>query len=268
MYFSKKYIIFLSLYFGFTLCFHNNIQTNYKFLQNPFSKLPSDCTPGFFRNLYESILPDISQGDPFSDITLPNSDGFACGVSSYSCDLHNDTNNVPLNLPILNDKDKMTLAAGGMIQKQHRDGYRGSGLVVVDIKSSPDGVFDTLTQFAAYQDMIPIVKSSKIVSSDGINTIAEFTLSKFLLRANIKHSVSKDHRIIKFILDPDRVNMVFTEAEGYWHVEVPLDRPEGYCRVYLSAQVVADKMVPSLILDYAVSRALSRATQWLKPFFL
>lgn len=62
--------------------------------------------------------------------------------------------------------------------------------------------------------------------------------------------------------------MVFTEAEGYWHVEVPLDRPDGYCRVYLSAQVVADKMVAPLILDYAVSRALSKATQWLKPFFL
>jgi ribosome-associated toxin RatA of RatAB toxin-antitoxin module len=171
------------------------------------------------------------------------------------------------NLPYLNVQDKMILAAGGMIQKQYRDGYRGSGYVVVDIKCSPNVVFDTLTQIAMYENMIPIVKSSKIISSDGISTVAEFALSKFLLRANVKHSVLPDQRLLKFSLDENQINLVVKEADGFWHVQVPTDRPAGYCRVYLSAQVLTDTMVPPLILDYAVSRALSRATKWLKPFF-
>jgi ribosome-associated toxin RatA of RatAB toxin-antitoxin module len=172
------------------------------------------------------------------------------------------------NLPDLNAQDKMILAAGGMIQKQYRDGYRGSGYVVVDIKCSPNVVFDTLTQIAMYENMIPIVKSSKIISSDGISTVAEFALSKFLLRANVKHTVLLDQRLLNFSLDENQINLVVKEAEGFWHVQVPTDRPAGYCRVYLSAQVLTDTMVPPLILDYAVSRALSRATKWLKPFFV
>ena len=61
---------------------------------------------------------------------------------------------------------------------------------------------------------------------------------------------------------------MFEEAEGFWHVQVPTDRPQGYCRVYLMANVVATAMMPSLILDYAASRALPRATKWLQPYFL
>ena len=118
-----------------------------------------------------------------------------------------------------------------------------------------------------YENMIPIVKSSKIISSDGVSTVAEFALSKFLLRANVKHTVLLDQRLLKFSLDETQINLMVKEAQGFWHVQVPADRPAGYCRVYLSAQVLTDTMVPPLIWDYAVSRALSRATKWLRPFF-
>ena len=259
------------LYFGFILCFHKNIQSKCNFFRDSFPGFSSESfhyTSELLRNLGETILPDISQGEPFSDITVSPMNLTSPAIITHSTDMpSSQENDFRPNLPYLTDKDKMILAAGGMIQKQHRDGYRGSGLVVVDILSSPDGVFDTLMQFAAYQDMIPIVKSSKIISSDGVDTFAEFILSKFLLRANVKHTVVKDHRIIKFILYPNKVPPVVREAEGFWHVEVPADRPEGYCRVYLSAQVLTDNMVPPLLLDYAVARALSRATQWMKPFF-
>jgi ribosome-associated toxin RatA of RatAB toxin-antitoxin module len=128
-------------------------------------------------------------------------------------------------------------------------------------------VFAALTQIAMYEYMIPIVKSSKIISSDGIDTLAEFTLTRLLLWATVKHTVLQNQRILNFMLDKSQVNPLVKEAEGFWHVQVPTDRPEGYCRVYLSAQVLTDTMVPPIILDYAVSRALSRATKWLKPYF-
>ena len=182
-------------------------------------------------------------------------------------DLYNQNKFFDISLPYLHSQDKMILASGEIIQKQERNGYMGKGLVVIDIKSSPDLILDTLTRFSMYQDMIPIIRSSKIVSSDGVNVFTEFILSKFLLRVNIKQTVIKEQRIIHFSLDSTRVNFVFKEVQGFWHVQIPTDRPEGYCRVYLSTQILAQKMVPTVILDYAASRALQRATEWLKPFF-
>lgn len=170
-------------------------------------------------------------------------------------------------LPDLTDQDKRILAAGEMIEKQERNGSKGRGLVVVDIQFSPEVVFETLTQFAMYQNMIPIVKSSTIISSDGVTTRAEYVFTRFFLRVNVKHTVLQQQRIVKFTLDPNRVNPVFREADGFWHVEIPTDRPEGYCRVYLIAQIITHKGVPTVLIDYAATTALSRATKWLKPFF-
>jgi ribosome-associated toxin RatA of RatAB toxin-antitoxin module len=224
MFINKNFIIFLPfLYFNLALSFYKNIQIS----SNK-------------NSLYTSIIPDIPQTNPYSDILLP----------------------------YLTPQDKIVLSSDEMIKKQERDGSKGLGLVVVDIKCSPDIVFDTLTQFSMYQDMIPIVRSSKIISSDDINTFVEFKLSNFLLSLNVKHTILKDQRLIKFTLDHNHVNLLFREATGFWHVEIPTDRPEGYCRVYLSTQILTHKNVPKLIMDYAEAKALSSATKWLKTFFI
>ena len=134
MFINKNFIIFLPfLYFNLALSFYKNIQT----ISNK-------------NSLYTSIIPDISETNPYSDILLP----------------------------YLTPQDKIVLDSGEMIKKQERNGSKGLGLVVLDIKCSPDIVFDTLTQFSMYQDIIPIVRSSKIVSIDNINTVVEFKLSK------------------------------------------------------------------------------------------
>lgn len=176
---------------------------------------------------------------------------------------------IAFKVPYLTPREKMTLATGERVQKQDRKANCGSGLVVVDIPADADLVFETLTRFSMYQDMIPTVRSSRILSttSNGVHTVAEFTLSRFLLRVNVEHQLWRDQRTIMFRLDKSRPNLVFEEAEGYWHVQVPADRPKGYSRVYLTANIVATKMIPPLILDYAAARALPRATKWLLPYF-
>jgi hypothetical protein len=172
-------------------------------------------------------------------------------------------------VPYLTPREKMTLAAGERVQKQDRKANCGSGLVVVDIPANADLVFETLTRFSMYQDMIPTVRSSRILStsSNGVHTVAEFTLSRFLLRVNVEHQLWREQRTIMFRLDKSRPNLVFEEAEGFWHVQVPADRPKGYSRVYLTANIVAARMIPPLILDYAAARALPRATKWMLPYF-
>jgi len=189
-------------------------------------------------------LPDVSQTEPVSNI-VPG-----------------------IVLPYLNHEDKMILATGEMIEKKYINGSTGFGLVVVDIHCSADMVFETLTQFDMYQEMIPMIRSSKIISSDGVNIETEFTLRYFLLHINIKYTVLKHKRLIQFILDTTRVNLLLRETAGFWHVEIPADRPEGYCRVYLSANILTHNNVPKSIVDYASTKALSRATTWMKPFFI
>ena len=63
-----------------------------------------------------------------------------------------------------------------------------------------------------------------------------------------------------------RPNLVLRQADGFWYVEKIIDRP-GYSRVWLSASVVASRLIPTIIVDYAAMRALPRATSWLQPYF-
>lgn len=72
--------------------------------------------------------------------------------------------------------------------------------------------------------------------------------------------------MITFKLDSNRPNMVLRRADGMWLATPSPDNP-AHTRVYLTASIVASKVVPSVIVDYAAYRALPRATNWLKPFF-
>lgn len=114
--------------------------------------------------------------------------------------------------------------------------------------------------------MIPTVKSAKIYSSNDRATVAEFRLSKFGLRVNVVHTVIPEEKSIKFSLDENQPNLVLRRADGFWHVQSLPERP-GFSRVWLSASVVASRFVPTMIVDYAASRALPRATTWLQPYF-
>lgn len=187
---------------------------------------------------------------------------------SLYCSNIRDIYHSDILLPYLDDEDKKNLATGKIIEKKDIYGSRVFGSVVLDIKCSGNIVFDTLTQFDMYQDMIPSIRSSKIISSDGFNRVIEFILTRFMIFINIKQSILEDERLIKFTLDTTQVNNIFTEIEGFWHVQIPEDRPEGYCRVYLSMKILTRKNVPKLIMVYGTTNALFKATNWLKPFFI
>ena len=170
-------------------------------------------------------------------------------------------------IPELSVEDKEVLLRGDRVQKQERSGSCGEGLVVVDVKSSPDVVFNQLTRFNAYRSMIPTVRKVDVLSITPRVTEAEFRLSKFMLKVNVLHTVNTEDRTIQFRLNPNRLNPVFSEAAGFWHVEAPEDRPKGYSRVFLSANIRVSRFVPPFLLDYASSKALPRASTWIRPYF-
>ena len=112
--------------------------------------------------------------------------------------------------------------------------------------------------------MIPTVRSVKIYGKTDDETRAEICLSKFCLRVNVVHKIFESKRIIHFKLDGSRPNLVMRSADGFWFVEEPIDRPEGVSRVWLTANIVVSRLVPTLVVDYAAGRALPRATAWLQ----
>jgi hypothetical protein len=188
------------------------------------------------------------------------------GIQSATTDSKNILKSV--SLPSLSKREKMALANGERIQKQNREGRSGYGIVVVDVDAPVETVFDELTRFHDYAEMIPTVRQARVFSSSPKRVVAEFRVSRFALRFNVAHSIMREQRLIKFELDNSRSNMVLRKANGFWYVQQPADRPEGVSRVWLSAEVVASMLVPTMVVDYAAKRALPRATKWLQPYFL
>lgn len=195
------------------------------------------------------------------DVGLGSSDLF---VSSAI--INNNNKLSDLGLPTLSRIELQQLQAGERVEKQNRDGRSGNGLVVVDVKATVEEIFDALASFDKYEQMIPTVRRASIFSSSPDVTVAEFSLSRFRLKINVVNRVYPEKRLIRFSLDPSRPNLVLRQADGFWYVENLSDRP-GYSRVWLSASVVASRLIPNIIVDYASMRALPRATSWMQPYF-
>ena len=72
-----------------------------------------------------------------------------------------------IKIPYLTPREKMSLARGERVQKQERNGVRGSGLVVLDVEAPIDEVFDTLTksQLICRQNVRPSHHTSVVPAS-------------------------------------------------------------------------------------------------------
>eukprot|EP01038_Epipyxis_sp_PR26KG_P015784 gene15784-21376_t len=172
-----------------------------------------------------------------------------------------------IKVPTLSKFELLQLSRGQGIQRQLREGRSGTGLIVLEVNASADKVFQTLTRFRDYKELISTVKSARVISTTSDRTVSEYYLSKFMLRVIVEQTVIADQRIIKFGLSKNHKNGVLQTAEGFWYVEEPKDRPEGTCRVWLSASLIASPLVPSFIIDYAAKRSMPKATNWIKPYF-
>lgn len=86
----------------------------------------------------------------------------------------------------------------------------------------------------------------------------------FLLDYAEMHCVM-DRNMIEFRLDPSRQTLALQEARGFWFVERPEGRPEGWSRIWLKGMVKCDPLLPKFIVEYAAGRSLPRASVWLQP---
>eukprot|EP01042_Synura_sphagnicola_P003721 gene3721-4642_t len=96
---------------------------------------------------------------------------------------------------------------------------------------------------------------------------AEFSISKLRLKVAMRHTIRAEERLINFSLERNRPNPVLRSAEGFWFVESPADRTDGYTRVWFHAAVIASPLLPASLVDYAAGKALAKATNWIQPYF-
>jgi len=200
---------------------------------------------------------------------------------------------LPFTLPKLTPQQHQDLLNGERVQHQNDMGREGSGFVVVDVKASPEDVWQCLLDFESYPTLIDTVRNIKMFTSTHLNqdfyherpvdvhnscsklkygipsvTRAAFTLSKFRLNIAAIHSYTphpQGHHMI-FTLDPACTNLVLRAAKGIWHTQTnPDNKGHEYTRVWLLCEVKVSSVLPMWITYYAAKRAMPRATTWLKP---
>ncbi len=200
---------------------------------------------------------------------------------------------LPFELPPLDTEQYRRLMDGERVQYQDDMGRAGSGFVVWDVKAPSSVVWDCLLDFQSYPQTIPTVREvvmytnthlkedyraekpvdfedgTAAICKHGVPSVtrAQFALSKFRLKIAAVHKYRPhpkgDYMI--FTLDPASSNMVLKYAKGIWYTESNPDGKEGYTRVWLLCELRVSRLLPQWIVDYAASRAMPRATTWLKP---
>lgn len=200
---------------------------------------------------------------------------------------------LPFTLPALDPAQSRRVVAGDRVEFQDDMGRAGSGYVVWDVKAPAAVVWDCLLDFQSYPQTITTVREvvmytnthlkedyraerpldfedgTAAVCRPGVPSVtrAKFFLSKFRLKIAAVHKYRPhpkgDYMI--FTLDPASRNPVLKYAKGIWYTQSDPDGKEGYTRVWLLCELRVSRLLPQWIVEYAATRAMPRATSWLKP---
>lgn len=162
-------------------------------------------------------------------------------------------------------EDEGQLLAGERVQKQTRDGRVGQGMVVVDVRADISTVFAVLTDLERYTERISTVRRCRIYERGTKIAKAQFALSRFMLEVNTVLRCERDANTLRFELDKEKPSLIMEEAKGQWFLEAAPGRGGEWTRVWLTSEIRCSPLLPTFLVDYAASRALPRATRWLKP---
>jgi hypothetical protein len=106
---------------------------------------------------------------------------------------------MPIDLPNLTTRELQLLARGERIQKQTRTNRSGFGLVVVEVPTNDEIVFQTLSKFQEYPELIRTIRAAKITSQSDTIYKAQYSFSKFMLKVNIIHTIQAEQVRLFFL---------------------------------------------------------------------
>ena len=156
----------------------------------------------------------------------------------------------------------MRLAKDGEVQRKDRRGRGGQCVHVVETDASLNEVWKQLRNVDGWADLMRGIKTSKTREwLDETTRVCHFSVTKFRLPCDLVLAEETDSRgaqVLRF--DLDRASPAVKRCSGAWVVE----RVDGKTRVSLAASIEATRVVPGMIVDMVATKALGRATAWLK----
>ena len=169
---------------------------------------------------------------------------------------------VPSSAPLLTRTEQLRLAKDGEVQRKDRRGRGGQCVHVVETDAPLDDVWQRLRNVDGWADLMRGIKTSKTREwLDETTRTCHFSVTKFRLPCDLVLAEETDARgaqVLRF--DLDRASPAVKRCSGAWVVE----RVDGKTRVSLAASIEATRVVPGMIVDMVATKALGRATAWLK----
>jgi hypothetical protein len=169
---------------------------------------------------------------------------------------------VPSSAPLLTRTEQLRLAKDGEVQRKDRRGRGGQCVHVVETDAPLDDVWQRLRNVDGWADLMRGIKTSKTREwLDETTRTCHFSVTKFRLPCDLVLAEETDARgaqVLRF--DLDRASPAVKRCSGAWVVE----RVDDKTRVSLAASIEATRVVPGMIVDMVATKALGRATAWLK----
>ncbi|KAJ8609634.1 hypothetical protein CTAYLR_006271 [Chrysophaeum taylorii] len=164
---------------------------------------------------------------------------------------------------LLSLEEEIRLGRYGSVERQRRRGRVGEAFIVVDSALPPDEIWRNLVDVEGWTRLMRGVRSATVRERRRDGTLrAGFQITKLRLPANIILRAPQAG-YVRFQLDNQCTNLAVDGLEGYWHV-APSPNADSLTRVCLAATVSACRIVPNAAIDYVASKALRRATAWLR----
>ena len=162
----------------------------------------------------------------------------------------------------LSPAEIQTLEQGSSVRKQLRYEGGGRGVSVMYVKSSPEKIWQVITNFSAYPQWVDKLDSTEVYGQTPSTRDVYFKLSSFGIGVEyyIHHVIGSDY--MTWTLDYSRKSDL-DDSVGFWRVsQLQTDPP--LCRVDYSVDLRVGSWVPGFVEDLLVNKGLDMATSWVK----
>jgi len=166
---------------------------------------------------------------------------------------------------VLTKEEKATLESGEAVRRQVKGDSGGRGIAIMDVKASPDKIWNTILDYSKYPNWINDLEKTKIYGGTpeaGYNV--EFELGVFGMEIiyYIDHDFHPSKGMLTWNLDYSRESDI-DDSTGYWLVFPVPERP-GFTRVEYSVDLRLKGWVPGIVENMLAKKGLVLATSWVK----
>lgn len=169
----------------------------------------------------------------------------------------------------INAEQLKKLNSGQPVVIKETAGKSGRGIVIQDVKASPDICMDRISALEDYYKIVPKVKSIDIYSQENFSngtilTGAQFNTAVFFVPFTFFLQLTREPRYNTYSWTLDyKYNSDFDDNTGFWQV-MPHPKKSGWTRILYSTEVKLFPWIPSPVVSFLTNSALVESTTWVK----